>query len=52
MTVVPREGDGIVFSYGVADHDDGVEDGIVFSPIPPPAPASRLLLLIYDKLAR
>jgi len=49
VTAVPREGEGIVFSYGDADHDDDVEDGIAFPPIPPPAPATRLPLLIYDK---
>ena len=49
VTAVPREGEGIVFSYGDADHDDDVEDGMAFPAIPPPAPTSRLPQLIHDK---
>lgn len=49
VTAVPREGEGIVFSYGDSSHDDEVEDGTAFPPIPPPAPASRLPRLIYSK---
>ncbi|KAL9186105.1 hypothetical protein ACHAXT_005343 [Thalassiosira profunda] len=49
VTAVPREGEGLVFSYGDADHDDDVEDGTAFPPIPPPALASRLPHIIYDK---
>ncbi|KAL7536578.1 hypothetical protein ACHAXR_008597 [Thalassiosira sp. AJA248-18] len=49
VTAVPREGEGIVFSYGDAGHDDDVEDGAAFPPIPPPTPESRLPHLIYDK---
>lgn len=49
VTAVPREGEGIVFSFGDSGHDDDVEDGIAFPPIPPPAPTSRLPRLIYNK---
>ena len=49
VTAVPRDGEGIVFSYGDSGHDDDVEDGVAFPPIPPPAPASRLPQLIHDK---
>ena len=49
VTAVPREGEGMVFSYGDADHDYDVEDGIAFPPIPPATPTSRLPQLVYDK---
>ena len=49
VTAVPREGEGIVFSFGDSGHDDDVDDGVAFPPIPPPAPASRLPRLIYNK---
>lgn len=49
VTAVPREGEGIVFSYGDSGHDDDVEDGLTFPHIPPPTPASRLPHLVYDK---
>eukprot|EP00985_Skeletonema_marinoi_P001098 scaffold448_cov107-Skeletonema_marinoi.AAC.2 len=49
VTAVPREGEGIVFSYGDADHDYDVEDGVAFPPIPPASPESRLPQLVYSK---
>ncbi|KAL7436906.1 hypothetical protein ACHAXM_005357 [Skeletonema potamos] len=49
VTAVPREGEGVVFSYGDADHAYDVEDGVAFPPIPPASPASRLPQLVYDK---
>lgn len=49
VTAVPREGEGMVFSYGDADHEMDVEEGTVFPPIPPASPASRLPQLVYDK---
>ena len=49
VTAVPRDGEGIVFNYGESGHDEDVEDGLAFPPIPPPAPASRLPQLVYDK---
>ena len=49
VTRTPHEGEGIVFSYGDASNDNDVEDGLAFPPIPPPSPASRLPLLVYDK---
>lgn len=48
VTAVPREGEGIVFSYGDADHEFDVEDGVAFPPIPPASPASRLPQLVYN----
>ena len=48
VTAVPSEGEGIVFSFGDSGHDDDVEDGTAFPPIPPPAPVSRLPRLIYS----
>ena len=35
--------------YGDADHDDDVEDGLIFPPIPPAALPSRLPRVVYDK---
>eukprot|EP01082_Thalassiosira_pseudonana_P002309 g2198.t1 g2198 contig11:912012-915958(+) len=49
LIAVAREGEGIVMRYGDADHDDDIEDGAVFPPIPPPSPASRLPRLVHDK---
>ncbi|KAL7498190.1 hypothetical protein ACHAWT_006084 [Skeletonema menzelii] len=48
VTAVPREGEGFVFSYGDADHECDVDDGVAFPPIPPPSPASRLPQLVYN----
>ncbi|KAL7549631.1 hypothetical protein ACHAWF_012904 [Thalassiosira exigua] len=47
VTAIPRDGEGIVFSFGDSGHDDDVEDGTAFPPIPPPS--SRLPTLICDK---
>eukprot|EP00804_Cyclotella_cryptica_P020270 CCRYP_015887-RA/>CCRYP_015887-RA protein AED:0.05 eAED:0.05 QI:160/1/1/1/1/1/6/125/1294 len=49
VIAVPRQGEGAVLRYGDADHDDDVDDGVAFPPIPPPAPVSRLPRLIHDK---
>ncbi|KAL7479898.1 hypothetical protein ACHAW6_005617 [Cyclotella cf. meneghiniana] len=49
VIAVPRQGEGAVLRYGDADHDDDVDDGVAFPPIPPPAPVSRLPCLIHDK---
>ena len=51
VTAVPRDGEGIVFNYGESGHDEDVEAGVAFPPIPPPAPASRLPQLIYDRVS-
>ena len=51
VTAVPRDGEGIVFNYGESGHDKDVEAGVAFPPIPPPAPASRLPQLIYDRVS-
>ena len=48
VLAVPREGEGVVLRYGDVDHDDDVEVGIAFPPIPPPAPATRLPQLVYN----
>ncbi len=47
VTGVPREGEGAVLRYGDADHDDDVDVGIAFPPIPPPS--KNLPKLVYDK---
>ena len=49
VTAVPREGEGVVFSYGDADHEYDVEDGVAFPPVPPASPASRLPQLVYHQ---
>ena len=47
VTKVPRNGER-TFSYGDSTHDDDVEDGLAFPPIPPLAAESRLPILTYD----
>lgn len=49
VIAVPRHGEGAVLRYGDADHDDDVEDGTAFPPIPPAALPSRLPQIIHDK---
>lgn len=49
IIAVPKQGEGAVLRYGDADHDDDVEDGLAFPPIPPAALPSRLPRLIFDK---
>jgi nardilysin len=49
VIAVPRQGEGAVLRYGDADHDDDVEDGFAFPPIPPAALPSRLPRMIHDK---
>lgn len=46
---MPKQGEGAILRYGDAEHDDDVEDGLAFPPIPPAALPSRLPRLIFDK---
>ena len=48
VIAIPKPGEGAVLRYGDANHDDDVEDGFAFPPIPPAAPPSRLPHLVHD----